>query len=47
MNNKILKNQDGEYSVGREKRWIDGIKFVLDLLTREKELNNIKIKLII
>lgn len=46
MKNKILQNQDGGYSTGREERWIDGIKFVLDLLTREKELNNIKIELI-
>lgn len=47
MGNKITNNQDRYYSPGREKRWIEGIKFVLDLLTREKELNNIKIELII
>jgi len=47
MDNKIINDQDGAYSLGREERWIDGIKFVLDLLTREKELNIIKIELII
>jgi len=43
MNNKIINNQDGSYSPGREERWMEGIKLVLDLLVKEKGSKNIKI----
>jgi len=42
-NDNIPKNQDGDYSFGREARWIEGIKLVLDLLTKKWRLQNIMI----
>jgi len=43
MNNKAINNQDGSYSRGREERWMEGIKLVLTLLTKENKLKSIKI----
>lgn len=31
MKNKIINNKDYGYSFDDEERWVDGIKFVLDL----------------